>query len=188
MAPRARGRSRVTARLVEALGDHRVERGHLAQRGVPGRHVVAGEARPRGVERAGLHQPGDGAPDLGVPRALLRPAANDSPAQLADLAAQSSTVRAWRFAEPEGDCRRRALRVLDPHLALLDAVNAPRGVAEEEHVPDEESMAKSSSTVPTLVVSVTSNTSKLLLGMAPPEVSAASRAPRRPRRRLFTAS
>ncbi len=41
---------------------------------------------------------------------------------------------AGRFAQPEWDARRLALRVLHPHRPPLDALNAIGGVAELEHV------------------------------------------------------
>ena len=39
-----------------------------------------------------------------------------------------------RFAEPERNGRRHALRILDPHLAALYPQNAIRGIAELEHI------------------------------------------------------
>src|SRR6185503_9932471 len=38
------------------------------------------------------------------------------------------------LAEPEGDRRRGAPGVLDPHPAALDPADAPGGVAEQDHV------------------------------------------------------
>ena len=59
---------------------------------------------------------------------------------LRDLRAQARhaerqlVAAARRFAEPERDARRRALRVLDAHAARLDAQDAVAGVAELEDV------------------------------------------------------
>ncbi len=51
-----------------------------------------------------------------------------------DTAPDSSSAARRRLAEPERNARRRALRVLDPHRAALDAQDALRRVAELEDV------------------------------------------------------
>ena len=77
---------------------------------------------------AGLRRGGSGRPAPGRIEAAPQPSE-----QIAYALGQLG--RASRcLAEPEGDVRRQALRVLHPDRAPLDAQDAPRGVAELEDV------------------------------------------------------
>ena len=110
----------------EALGDQRVLRRQRAEHG----HRLAG---------VGHHLLGAGGADAAL---LAEPArerravveAGEDRARSSATAADSSRVRARRLAEPERDGRRRALGVGDAHAPLLDAVDPPRAVAEQEDV------------------------------------------------------
>jgi len=74
------------------------------------------------------------------------------------------------------------MRILDPHAAGLDAADAPRGRAHEEDIPGEALDRE------VFIERADHHAFRLryhliacVLGIAPPEVIAASRAPRRPR-------
>ena len=70
------------------------------------------------------------------PVVAIERAANSSVAQPRHRVRQLVGARR-RFAEPERNRRRLALRILDAHAARLDAPDPVRGVAELEHVAGE---------------------------------------------------
>ena len=102
-----------------------------------GQHAEAGQLRGRifddlrsggGAQRESVAQPAQrGIAALGFqPRLQLRTQPRHRLRQF-DAAAR-------RFAQPERDAGRQALRILHPHLARLDAQDAITGIAELEHV------------------------------------------------------
>ena len=102
-----------------------------------------------GPDRPDRPDPGTGSPGLGPGRPVpdsdrlgfdpSRPApgrieAAPQPSEQIAYALGQLGRASRRLAEPEGDVRRQALRVLHPDRAPLDAQDAPRGVAELEDV------------------------------------------------------
>ncbi len=107
----------------------RLRRGRAPRADARGRHVrdhlVGGGRLEAGL---GAHPRGDRVGGVTAAEALVELAA-----QVRDLVGQLARARRG-LAEPERDRRRLAVRVLDEHLARLDAADLPRGVAELEDV------------------------------------------------------
>ena len=117
------------ALVEEPLGDQQILARQRAQRRASGRqvrdHLLGGAAAHRGL----VHQPRrQRAPGLAVAEPTI-----ELPSQLAHLVGQLPGPRR-RLAEPERDRRWLAVGVLDEDPAVLDAVDLPRGVAEQEDV------------------------------------------------------
>ena len=112
----------------EALDDDPLLRRQRAEDGERARQVVDDLARALVVEagRGDQRERRRVAAVAGDARADLVAQARDRERQL--------VAAAGRFAEPERDARRRAVRVLDPDPAGLDAQDAVARVAELEHV------------------------------------------------------
>ncbi len=115
------------ARLVEeALGDERLLGGQGGEHGARRGEVVDRLARPGLRQGAFGGEPPDGGVAIAEPRLEVG-------AKPRDLR-REGRAPPRRLAEPEGDARGRAARVLDPDHARLDAPDAPGGVAEQEDV------------------------------------------------------
>ncbi len=131
----------------EALGDHGVLRRQRAQRALRRREHKRRPARRRGGRgriRASSQLDGVGSPTIS--------------SRSRETSCDSSRVRPGRFAAPERNRRRRAVRILHAHAARLHAPDAPGSGAQQKTSPARLSTAKSSSSVPTIVPSGSATT------------------------------
>src|SRR5579871_636891 len=118
------------ARLVEEALEHQGLVGRQTAERSARRRQIFDELLGRGLDDADLlDQPADGA----VAGRIVAEPRGDLGAQ-ARYRLRELVAAAGRLAEPERDGRRRTVRVLDPHDAALDALNAVRHVAELEDV------------------------------------------------------
>src|SRR5579863_10271457 len=127
------------AALIEkSLGDDDGLRGHSSEHGAPGDDVLDGLLRARAIEPAFTLEKINrvrSAWTISQRRVIgdtLRQV-GDFLSQLGHLLGQLARARR-RFAAPEGDIRRRTLRVFDKDPARLDAADAPGSVSEEHDV------------------------------------------------------
>ena len=122
----------------EALGDHGLLRGHGAKHRAAGDDVFDRLLGAGIVEAAFVLEPANGGADFGrvcagKNRRVTRNERADLFAQLGDAPGEFHGARR-RFAAPERNVGRRALRVLDQHGAAAHAANAPGRVAEQHDV------------------------------------------------------